>query len=281
MEEVKGRMTVLADNIVVDRVDSWGEHGFSVYIETARGNYLLDTGRGGTIVHNAVGYKKDLGALNKIILSHGHGDHTGGLPEVLRFHKEIDVLAHPDVFLNRFRKTESGEERYGGLPYTRGHLERIGAKFVLNEEFVGIEEGIYLTGAIPRETDYEVGDMGNRYCIRDGTVVPEIVLDDQSIIIKTQRGILLVLGCAHAGIINIVNHAIKMTGVEDFYAIVGGTHLGFSGDVQLENTIKALKAYRIEHFSPGHCTGIEVAVRLEREFPATFHFCHVGKVLEF
>ena len=84
MKTVKGRVTILTDNVVPGRSDALGEHGFCAYVETQNGNFLFDTGKGKSVVHNALLYKKDLKATNKIILSHAHGDHTGGLPEVLR-----------------------------------------------------------------------------------------------------------------------------------------------------------------------------------------------------
>lgn len=278
---IKGRLTILADNIVAGRTESLGEHGFSVYLETDRGTYLFDTGKGKTIVHNAAVHRRDLAALCKIILSHGHADHTGGIPEVLRFHNQIDVLGHPDIFLHRFRKEENGREKYGGIPYTKGYLEKMGARFLFNEDYVDIERGLYLTGEVPRETDFESGDLGNRFAIRDGKVAPEIILDDQSLIIQTERGMLIILGCAHSGIINVINHAIKMTEEDTIYGIIGGTHLGFSGDAQLERTIQALRVYRIENFIPGHCTGIAAAIRLSREFGKIVHLSHVGRGFEF
>ena len=281
MKSVRGRLTVLSDNILVEREEGLGEHGFALLVETEVGNYLFDTGRGGTVVHNALVYKRDLGSIQQIILSHGHGDHTGGLPEVLRFHKKIDVLGHPDIFLYRFRKDKDGSERYSGIPYVRGYLERMGACFVLNDTAVDIAQGLSLTGPVPRKTDYEIGDLGNRFALRDGKVVPEDVRDDQSLIVTTREGILIVLGCAHAGIINIIDHAINLTGTDTIFGVVGGTHLGFSGEEQTEKTIRVLKTYKIKHLITGHCTGIEVAVRLRNEFPKIFHFSHVGLVFEF
>ncbi len=274
-------MTILADNVVLGREDCLGEHGFAVHLETDSGNYLFDTGRGRTILHNASLYQKDLRNLKKIILSHGHGDHTGGLPEVLRLHREIEVLGHPDIFLHRFRKKKDGQERYGGIPYVRSYLEKLGARFVLNEDFTTVDRGIYLSGAIPRETDFEAGDLGNRFAVREGKIVPEVVMDDQSLILRTEGGLLVLFGCAHAGAINIIRHAIRMTGVDRIRGVVGGTHLGFSGPDQTEKTIQALSAYPMEFLCPSHCTGMAVVTRLSREFERSFRFSHVGLSFEF
>lgn len=282
MKKVQGRLTILTDNAVPERSDALGEHGFAAFLETDRGHFLFDTGKGKTIVHNAAVHKKDLKSINKIVLSHAHGDHTGGLPEVLQSlsAKQIDVFAHSDIFADRFREKD-GERTYGGIPFVKGYLEKLGARFVFNKGYQEIEQGVFLTGEVPRETSFEGGDMGNRFVNREGKIEPDIILDDQSLVIHVEKGIVIVLGCAHAGIVNVINHSIKMSGVDEVYGIVGGTHIGLSGDTQREKTIEALRNYNIEHLMPTHCTGAEAMSCMKNSFKKNFHFAHVGMTFNF
>jgi len=282
MKTVSGQITILTDNVAQDRSDTVAEHGFSAYIETDNGNMLFDTGKGRTVLHNARIFNKDLNRINKVILSHSHGDHTGGLPDVLlsQSKKPLDVYAHPDIFLYRYRK-KGGKKTYGGIPFTKGYLEKMGARFVFNTDYVEIEAGIFLTGEVPRKTPFEGGDMADRFAVRDGKEVVETIPDDQSLIIHTEKGLLLVLGCAHAGIVNVINHVIKKSGEDDIFAVIGGTHIGFSGELQLNESIKALKSYRIQHLIPSHCTGLEAIFSIKQAFEDIFAFSHVGFALEF
>lgn len=282
MGQIKGRITILVDNIVPGRSESLGEHGFSAHIETDRGDFLFDTGKGKAVTHNAFLFQRDLSRVKEILLSHSHGDHTGGLPDVLRIQAKspVHVRAHPDIFINRYR-VKKGKKSYGGIPYTRGYLEKLGAKFEFNRRYTEIEDGIYLTGEIPRETSFEGGDMGNRFALREGKEVPDILLDDQSVVLNTEKGLVIVLGCAHSGMINVINHAVGMSGIHSIHAIVGGTHLDFSGEIQLKETIEALKTYDLHHLIPSHCTGLDSLARLKGAFDNIFQFSHVGLQLEF
>jgi len=274
------KITILCENTVGRRV-GLGEHGFSALIETDHGNYLFDTGRGASVVKNSLEFNKDLRTIKKIFLSHGHYDHSGGLPEVLKLRGKVGVYAHPHVFLDRIHLAEEdGKEtkRFVGIPFKRSYLESLGADFILNKDFFEVEDGIFLTGEVPRKTSFEKLDP-KLFTEIDGKTDPDVFLDDQSLILNTERGLLVILGCAHSGVINILNHVINKTGKDRFYAIVGGTHLDFLAPEQLEESIKALRKIQIEKIGASHCTGMSGAFRLHQEFGDRFFYGHVGSTL--
>jgi 7,8-dihydropterin-6-yl-methyl-4-(beta-D-ribofuranosyl)aminobenzene 5'-phosphate synthase len=278
---MKTRITILCDNLVGKLIGS-GEHGFSAFVETDGGNYLFDTGSGHSIVANSLILNKDLRNVQKIFLSHGHHDHTGGLPEVLKLKGNVDVHAHPHVFLDRIAVLkEDGKEtrRFVGIPYKKAYLEFLGANFVFNNNFIEVEKGTFLTGEVPRKTSFEKPDT-RLFSEIDGKTAQDIFLDDQSLILDTGKGIVLIFGCAHSGIINIIHHVIAKTGKDKFYAILGGTHLDFLTPEQLEESIVTLKRLEIEKIGVSHCTGMRAAFRLHQEFGDRFFYGCVGSVLE-
>ena len=275
------KITIICENTVGRRI-GLGEHGFSALIETDKGNYLFDTGSGHSVVRNSLELNKDLRTIKNIFLSHGHYDHTGGLPEVLKLRGKVDVHAHPHVFLDRIHVIkENGKEtkKFVGLPYKKTYLELLGANFILHKDFTEIDKGVFLTGEVPRKTPFEKPDPVLLAEI-DGKINQDIFSDDQSLILDTEKGLILVLGCAHSGMINIINYVINKTGKENFYALLGGTHLDFLTQEQLEASIKALKKMEIEKIGVCHCTGMRAAFRLHHEFGERFFYGHVGSGLE-
>jgi len=274
------RITILCENTVGARIGG-GEHGFSAFIETPRGNLLFDTGGGRFLLDNAIAFGKDLKSVRKVFLSHGHYDHTGGLPQMLTVKGEVDVYAHPDVFLDRIAlpESEGGRIRYIGIPYRKIYLETLGARFRWNTDFTEVDEGIFLTGEVPRKTAFERPDphlqskTGETYTV-------DLFKDDQSLAIDTPQGLVIVFGCAHSGMINIIHHVMAQTGRDRIHRLIGGTHLDFLGPEQLEASIEALKELSISWIGVSHCTGLRAAARLSQVFGDRFQYGHVGAVFE-
>jgi len=275
---MKIKATIVCENCVFHLPGAVAEHGLSIFMETDRGNYLLDTGQGKAIVNNAQVLGIDLRTIKGIIMSHHHWDHTGGLGPVLDLKGTVDVYAHPDFFKESYSVTEA-TVRYIGVPYPRPLLEAKGATFKFSDEFRPIEPELWLTGEVPRHTDYELGDK--KQVVKSGEgYVRDNIRDDQSVVIETQKGLFIVLGCCHSGIINTLSYIVEKMGQSRIHAVIGGTHLGPVSDEQREKSIDALKAFDIERLGVSHCTGLKTASRLAGEFGDRFFFCNVGTVVE-
>ncbi|UHA73834.1 MBL fold metallo-hydrolase [Paenibacillus sp. 481] len=275
----KFKVTVLCENNVFGNLGAIAEHGWAAYIETESGNYLFDTGQGQGIIPNAQHFKKQLSGIQGIVLSHHHSDHTGGLLQVLEAneHRSLPVYAHPDLFREGYLTRSS--YLYIGVPETRERLEHAGADFKWNTTFTEIAPNLYVTGEVPRVTDYEFGDEDIVIKTADGYIKDDII-DDQSIIMKTEEGLFIVLGCSHAGIINIIKHAIHMTGETRVHTVIGGTHLWCVSKEQQDRTIEELQSFDIQRLGVSHCTGFAMATRLAQVFGDRFFSCNVGTVVE-
>src|SRR4030042_1927360 len=177
------------------------------------------------------------------------------------------------------KENEKETKRFIGVPYKKRYLEFLGANFILNTDFMEVEKGIFLTGEVPRKTSFEKSDP-RLFSDIDGKMTQDIFLDDQSLILDTEKGLVVILGCAHSGMINFIHHAIVKMGKGKFYAILGGTHLDFLTPEQLEESIKSLKKMEIEKIGVSHCTGMRAAFRLHQEFGDRFSYGGVGSVLE-
>lgn len=276
---MKVKATVLVDNYAFSSNGVLAQHGWAVFLETDQGNYLLDTGAGKAILNNAQVLGVDLGSILGIILSHHHHDHTGGLLEVLEYlRRPIPVYAHPGLFKDSYRLND-GVPRHSGIPFRREVLEGKGACFDLDAAFREIAPGLWLSGAVPRTTSYELGEPKQVIRQEEG-FIQDPLEEDLSVVIRADGGLFVILGCAHAGIVNTLRYAMQRTGQARIHTVFGGTHLGMLGDKQREESIRDLKEMSIGCLGVSHCTGMQAAVRMAQEWGDRFVFCRVGAVFE-
>jgi 7,8-dihydropterin-6-yl-methyl-4-(beta-D-ribofuranosyl)aminobenzene 5'-phosphate synthase len=274
----KLRITILCENGAGPVSGTLGEHGFAALVEGKNIRLLFDTGQGETLLHNAMRMNKDLHTVDKVAISHGHYDHTGGLLPLLRNCGAKEIFAHPGIFSHRYRVKDTGESIPIGIPYDQTFLRGMGADFSLGEKFREIAPGVFLTGEVPRKTCHGEGGTG-LFC-DDAGCMPDPLLDDQTLIIRSEKGLVLLFGCCHAGMINTIQYAVEQTGMSDIYALMGGTHLGYCSPGHMEDIVKYLRGYDIRKICGSHCTGFAASARLLKEFPGQFQYAQVGYTLE-
>ncbi len=276
----KTKITIICENRAGATIGVMGEHGFCALIEKNNEKILMDTGQGLTLKANAKALKIDLSDIKKIILSHGHFDHTGGLADLMPPKGMIDIYTHPDIFAPKYARHENKSKKkevFIGNRFTREYLEsNLNAKFHFKIKFSEISDGIFFSGVIPRQTDFEQPDK--RLLVKEGTsFIQDPLKDDASLLIETSSGPVILTGCAHSGIVNIMNHFSKKTGYKSFYAVIGGTHLGFlNSDNQLRKTMEAFEQYNLNLIAVSHCTGNEAAAACYNRFKDKFAFANAG-----
>jgi len=263
------RITTLSENTAA-MPGVLAEWGLSILVETEGLNILMDTGASISVPHNADALGIDLAEVDKLVLSHGHYDHTGGLRGVLTRTGKVEVIAHPDVWAPKYARLAE-RERYIGIPFSRQELEGLGASFTLSTGPVWVSDDIVTTGEIPMITEYEEIDH-DLYIKVDGELVPDPLLDDRALIIKTDVGLVVILGCSHRGIINTLHHAREVTGVEAIHTVVGGTHLISASEERILSTAAAFKGFGVKRVGVSHCTGLTSAALLARELGDVFFY---------
>jgi 7,8-dihydropterin-6-yl-methyl-4-(beta-D-ribofuranosyl)aminobenzene 5'-phosphate synthase len=251
------------------------EWGLSILVETDGLKILVDTGLSFSAIHNAQLMGIDLSAIDRIVLSHGHADHTGGLRDVLKIKGEVEIIAHPDIWIPKYVQRNQEGVQYNGIPFSREELEGRGARFNLVRKPVHITENVMTTGEIPMLSGYEEIE-NNLFIKEEGMLRPDPLADDLALVIDTDFGLVVILGCAHRGIINTLRHAQNLTGKEFIYAAIGGTHLFQASKQRIDKTIVDLKKIGVQRLGVSHCTGFDAAAKLTREFEGIFFLNNAG-----
>ena len=247
------KLTVLNDNTSGALCSA--EHGLSILIESDI-TFLFDTGPSDVICRNARILGIDLNKIETIVLSHGHRDHSNGL----MYLGGQKLICHPGAFNKHFRKKDGD---FNGMPLSREEAEK---KFrvACSAEPVYLSENIIFLGEIPRVNNFESKTTG----FMDEFGNDDFMPDDSGIVIKTEKGLLIISGCAHSGICNIVEHAVRVTNENRVHVVMGGFHLK-EDNKQTKQTIEYLKKIKVEKVIPSHCTEFPALLAFYKEWPFT------------
>lgn len=272
-------VTVLVENSVQGR-DLQAEHGLAFHIRTDGHALLFDTGQTDLLVRNARTLGIDLGDIESIVLSHGHYDHTGGLEAVRAVAPGARIYLNRAALAPKYAGNKDGSSRFVGMPETTTAFLGKGATAVVwTAKPTEIQEGIYVTGEIPRRNDFE--DTGGAFFLDPACKEPDPLLDDQALFFDTQQGLVILLGCGHSGVINTVEYIRQLTRGRPVYALIGGLHLLAACEKRMQRTIAALREWNVQRIVAGHCTGSAALAQIWTAFPGRCSPCSVGTTLQF
>ncbi len=270
------KITILIDNKGQNTL--FVEHGFSLLIETADKHILFDTGQSSLFAKNAEKLGIDLSKVNIIALSHGHYDHTGGLPAISTIAPSAKIFAHLGVTTRRFSFREDRARSIGITSSVLKVLENHPGKVHWISKHENLTSNIGLTGEVPRLTEYE--DTGGLFFLDEQATQLDPISDDMSLWILSKEGLIVIAGCSHSGIINTLKYIMEISGERRLHMVLGGFHLVEADDEKTKQTILDLKKLNPNLLVPCHCTGDSAVEKLKCNFGDRVVQGEVGAVFE-
>ncbi len=253
------------------------EHGLSFWIEDGDKRILFDTGQSDILVQNAKTLGINLAEADAIVLSHGHYDHTGGLPAVLDIAPRAPIYLHPAAMEPKFSRKGIKVERIGMPELAK---RAIGThKVIWTEKPTQISQGAVITGQIPRVNNFE--EVGGTFFLDENCRRSDELLDDQTLVIESPKGLVVILGCAHAGVINTLHRVADLSKIKQFYAVIGGMHLLNASKERIEQAITVFREYNIQKIGVAHCTGASATRRFSNAFQDRCFSCSAGTQISF
>ena len=272
------KITTLIENNANDNKKLINEHGLSLLIETKDNRYLFDTGQTSDFLKNAYVLNINLNNLDGVILSHGHYDHTGGIKELLKKHTNINNLYISKYFSNnKYKKLNDGTYKYNGIPFDLKEIESLICTKKINSDMYKLCDNIYIFSNFKITNKYEILNENMLIKNNKGYIIDKFK-DEIAMCINTDKGIIIIAGCSHRGIINIVN-SIKNKLNKKVRGIIGGTHLIHCNSKRLQFTLNELKKLNLEFLAVSHCTGSENINILKETFKDKFILNNTGKTI--
>jgi 7,8-dihydropterin-6-yl-methyl-4-(beta-D-ribofuranosyl)aminobenzene 5'-phosphate synthase len=267
------KITCVVDDRVLPDWELKAEHGASFLIDSEGGQVLFDTAQSGSVLlHNmeSLGIKPE--EIDLLVLSHGHNDHTGGLAGLLERVPGIPLYASPDIFRDRFRKTDTGPRKVG--PEVDREWLESRVSLHLSAEPAEVLPGVWTTGEITSRPEPE--GRSSTHLVRQGAGwAADSYLDDMSLVLETKSGLVLLCGCCHAGLLNTLARVHEIFGREPS-AVVGGVHLVHADTPTMDRVIAKLRDYGPPQLWVSHCTGDRSFLRLKAAFGEMVAQCRAG-----
>ncbi len=274
------RITTLIENNPSDKKELCFEHGLSLLIEADGKCILFDTGQSGDFIKNAETMNKNIVDLDCVIISHGHYDHSGGLEKLVeKVNKLPNLIVGEEFFKPKYKTILENKYKYNGNSFDEEYINKnkIPLKKI-NEDVVYLTEHIIVFHHFRRSNDFE--KRNSKFFVKeDSAYIPDEFDDEISLGIVTEKGLVVIVGCSHIGVVNILNTIAKRVNMP-IYAVIGGTHLVEADEVRMQKTIASLKNMNLQLVAVSHCTGEEGLRCISQEFKEDFLYNNTGNVIE-
>lgn len=273
------RITTLIENNQDDSRSLYYEHGLSLLIEAYGKRILFDTGQSGDFIQNAGILKQNLKDLDYVIISHGHYDHSGGFKKLVESGKVPPLVVGEEFFKPKYKRISSNEYKFNGNSFDESYLKKNQVELIkISQEVYYLTDHLILFHHFKRSNDFEYHN--SKFFVREkGSYQPDTFEDEISFGIETEKGLAVIAGCSHAGIINILDTITERSG-RPIYAVIGGTHLIEADEKRIQETIKALKNKNIQITAVSHCTGENGILALSQELKEKYVYNNTGNIIE-
>ena len=274
------KITTLIENNTDENNLLSSEHGLSLYVEINGINILFDTGQSGEFIKNAEKLNINLNTLDYVIISHGHYDHSGGFRKLAQEKNKSFKFIVGNVFFNeKYKLLEEGKYKFNGNSFSKTLINEnnIDIKYVTKDSF-SINKEILIFSNFGKNNEFEI--LNKKFYIKnDEEYISDDFSDEIALVLKHEKGLIVILGCSHVGVVNILETIIKRTGM-NIYCVIGGSHLIEADELRIDKTIKFLKENNISMLRLSHCTGDNAVGELECAFGEKFMYNNTGNIIE-
>lgn len=274
------KITTLIENNQSDKENLFFEHGLSLLLEADGKRILFDTGQSGNFIENSILLNKNLSELDAVIISHGHYDHSGGYKKFVEVsqHKP-ELIVGEEFFKPKYKIISENEYKYNGNSFDEEYIYKESIQLrKISEDITYLSDKIIIFHHFTKSNEFE--KMNSRFLIKENSsYIPDEFDDEIAIGVITEKGLVVIVGCSHVGVVNILDTIYERINIP-IYAVIGGTHLVEADERRIQKTIDSLKKLKIQLVAVSHCTGENGIKNISEAFKGQFIFNNTGSIIE-